>query len=226
MMTDFEYLTEFLIEEYHQNTYTNELSREDIREISNTLPNTDEWTKASFNDIKEEIRKKYGLSNRKLSRVIDIIKSHRKFCSNIGLEKPLAELSKTSLIKYINIYNSFMSKRYPNSAKDTPPKHINLKTYNKYAKELIASLPRESIICLYTLIELGKLYEYGEQYEHVYSEKYEHAKEEYFFSEYVSNILYNAMALKFINKALQMTGQKTLTNVLQGLASKHKVTQL
>ena len=212
-MNDFEYLTDFLIEEYQQKTYTDELSREDIREISAALPSIDGWTKSSFNDIKREIREKYKLSNTKLSCVINMIKSHREFCINIGLERPLDELPPSCLTAYINIYNSFQSKRFSNTPNNALPKYINNKTFLKYVNKLNLLLSKESIICIYTLIELGKLYDYGEAYENFYFEKKEIAKDEFFFSEYLSAILYNAKALVFIKKALKMTGQKTLITV-------------
>lgn len=78
--------------EYGTGTFTEELSRSQIEEISKLLPK-----KEKFNDeikgVKEKIKREYGLSSRKFDRVLKMIRRHREFSANMGVEKPFSYLS-------------------------------------------------------------------------------------------------------------------------------------
>ncbi|MDZ7641697.1 MAG: hypothetical protein U5J62_06730 [Desulfurivibrio sp.] len=80
-----EWLANYLIDEYSQGTFTKELSREDIEDISITLPNKDKWEEEIFVEIREELKSKYKIGSRRLSEALNIIQKHREFCVNIEL---------------------------------------------------------------------------------------------------------------------------------------------
>lgn len=222
MIERFESLTKYLIEEYEQKTFTAELSREDISEISRMLPHKRKWTHASFDSVKAKIRKKFNLSNRKLSRVLDVIKTHREFCTNIGLDLPITQIDSDVLMKYLSIYKRIQSKRT-----QSVPKlaaywlRYQRKTKARYIKEFEADLSREAVICIFTLIELGKLNYYGEAFDSLYL-KYEHdAEDEYKFSQYCYYITASSRAIEFLINGLTKIGQKSLLKcILNNSATK------
>ena len=110
----FDWLMGELVDEYATKTYTPELSRNDIHEIAKRLPCRDKWGADDFKKHKEEIKKEYGLSNHKFSKVLDLIQDHQQFCAEIGLEKPFPELTPEQFKTYIDIFKplqAFFRKR-------------------------------------------------------------------------------------------------------------------
>ena len=81
-------------------TFTKNLSREDIENVSRSLPKYEKWGEDQFIEIREEVKRKYNISNREFSKVLDIIKGHRKFCVNIGLENTYREISEEEFEAY------------------------------------------------------------------------------------------------------------------------------
>lgn len=88
------------IREYQLHTFTKNLSREDIENVSRSLPKYEKWGEDQFIEIREEVKRKYNISNREFSKVLDIIKGHRKFCVNIGLENTYREISEEEFEAY------------------------------------------------------------------------------------------------------------------------------
>lgn len=74
-------------------TFTKNLLREDIENVSRLLPKYEKWGEDQFIKIREEVKRKYNISNREFSKVLDIIKEHRKFRINIGLDNTYREIS-------------------------------------------------------------------------------------------------------------------------------------
>ncbi|WP_157209770.1 hypothetical protein [Marinimicrobium agarilyticum] len=81
-------LNSYLIDEYGMESFTKNLSRKKIFEIAELLPKKDHWNLDTFSESKKEIAKKYQISNRELSKAIDIIKNHFEMapCAHIKLE--------------------------------------------------------------------------------------------------------------------------------------------
>ncbi|MGL6525014.1 hypothetical protein ACSZNV_08295 [Aeromonas hydrophila] len=78
---------EFIIEEYRQGTFTKNLSRDDIRNLSKFLPPISEWhDKAKIKAIKSEFAKDYGVSTREVNEAIKLIRNNMEFSSNINSE--------------------------------------------------------------------------------------------------------------------------------------------
>lgn len=215
MMEEFEYLTNTLIYEYAQNTFTPELSREDLRQISHILPSKDTWSGESFDKVKEKIQSEFGLSNRKLSKAIDIIKNHKEFSHNIGIEKPLIFLTPKELSSYLETYRYLRSEKIYGKKtfeKDQleEVRHADAKCVEKVRTEL----SREAIVCLFTLIELGKLDYYSEALDFLYEKYDREACDDMEILEYCSYIINNTQALRYIEKACRKINQSDLLSIL------------
>ena len=208
MIERFECLTEYLIYEYTQKTYTAELSRDDIYEISKMLPNKEEWKLDTFDKIRADIRTKYTLSNRKLSEAIDIIKTHREFCINIGIELPIPQLTTDSIDKYVAIYKR-MHTSIPGGANSDDATRKRRQRKARCVKAM-KSLPQTAIVCIFTLVELGKLDYVGEEFDFLYEKYSRELEDDYDFTQYCSYIAASTKALSFLKKGLEKTGQQSL----------------
>lgn len=92
-----------IVEEYKQGTYTTKLSRYELELIAKELPDKELWKEECFDEKKEQIKQKCGLSSRKLSEAIDCIKSNSHLCSYIGMEIKLVDIPESELIKYVDL---------------------------------------------------------------------------------------------------------------------------
>ncbi|MGL5307817.1 MAG: hypothetical protein ACRC9Y_17060 [Aeromonas veronii] len=94
----------YLIREYSVKTFTNNLNREDIRNISNMLPPRSSWQDCDFDAVKREIRAIYGLGARELSSALNYILKVHDFSVSIKIEhKPLG-LSENDLLNFVDIW--------------------------------------------------------------------------------------------------------------------------
>lgn len=207
LMERFEYLTMFLIEEYQQKTFTKELSREDIREISKLLPLKEKWSLPNFDDIRANIRDKYKLSSNSLSTAINIIKLHREFCTNIGLELPLTQINKADLYLLINVFEKYQNVYTKADSAETRNKQKMV-----LVGQLASELPGKAIICFFTLVELGKLDYYSEAFDFLFQRHEGEAVNYCDLNFYCSVILNNIRALDYIRNALKKLGQISLIN--------------
>ena len=170
--------------------------------ISNILPDKEKWIFDDFEKIKLEIREKYNLSNRKLSKAIDIIKGHREFCINIGLELPLKQINTQYLNSYIRIHSEFQHRKHEEGW---------VSQIEATCKEIMSEIPNEAIICIYTLIELDTHDYFSEAFDPLYGQYKQKMEDEYSsLADYCSHIIVKGTALTNIKKALKKTGQKTL----------------
>tara|TARA_B110001469_G_C9638749_1_gene320780 strand:- start:44 stop:1297 length:1254 start_codon:yes stop_codon:yes gene_type:complete len=75
-------------------SFTPELNREELKQLSVELPDATEWeTSPEFDEVKGKWREEYKLSNRGFSRAVDFIKEHREFAANIGMAGSFVALS-------------------------------------------------------------------------------------------------------------------------------------
>ncbi|NJG69317.1 hypothetical protein, partial [Salmonella enterica] len=82
------------VEEHKTETRTKDLSREQLSELSDLLPNRDTWWNddSDFLIKKSEFIDKYDLSNKAFERAIKLIEGHREFAGNIGIESDISIL--------------------------------------------------------------------------------------------------------------------------------------
>ena len=78
-------------------TFTSKLNRSQIADISKKLPNISDWKSDKFDTAKMEICREYNLSSNEFSKVVDIIKKHREFSFNIGVEIKFKILSEKTI---------------------------------------------------------------------------------------------------------------------------------
>lgn len=104
VLMDLRHLTMALEDEFALGTWTKNLSRADIEEISNKLPKRSDWDSAYFDEMKDLIKRKYGLSSTEFSSALNIIQKHYRFCVNIDQEIPLEAISAGELKSLISTY--------------------------------------------------------------------------------------------------------------------------
>jgi hypothetical protein len=91
----------YIRREYETATYTSKLSRKQIEEVSNLLPNPEKY-KEKIKEVKAKVMKKYNLSSTDFDKVIKIIEAHPEFSLNYGKELILCEISPSTLNTLIN----------------------------------------------------------------------------------------------------------------------------
>ena len=90
------------MDEYSLGTFTKNLSRTDIWDISKRLPDYEEWKTEEFREIKEEIKQEYRLGSKEFSEAVNLIKQNRLFSANIGCEKIFGTITEEELKEYLS----------------------------------------------------------------------------------------------------------------------------
>lgn len=128
LCTGFTLYMDRLVDEYKTGTYTQKLNRKDIEIIAQSLPVFSEWKNDYFDDIKQNLKIKFGIGSKELSEAINIIKNHFKFRRYIYPNEYQLPLSKDKLIDII---------------------------MEKYNQNDVNKFTLEEVACLRTIIELG-----------------------------------------------------------------------
>ena len=113
VMEKFDELIYFLrncMDEYSLGTFTKNLSRTDIRDISKRLPDYEEWKTEEFREIKEEIKQEYRLGSKEFSEAVNLIKQNRLFSANIGCEKIFGTITEEELKEYASLVKYYFEK--------------------------------------------------------------------------------------------------------------------
>lgn len=135
-----------LVDEYKTGTYTKKLNRKDIETIAQYLPVFSEWRNDYFDDVRNDLKKRFNIGSKELSEAINVIKNHFEFRRYIYPNEYQLPLSKDKLIDII-------TEKY------------NQKDVNKFTLEEVA--------CLRTIIELGTAVTGGSYYSENYQELFE-----------------------------------------------------
>lgn len=180
-MTSFDWLIDYLYDEYRACTYTKHLHREDIERIAKMLPVYTDWEKDEFRKIKIDIKKQFEIGSKELSQVICIIKEHMEFKRYLFPDIYELEISEDKLIKFIN---------------------------NKFSIDDLELFTNEEISCIRTLVELGTSISNGKYYSEYYKKLYEkyldEIKNEHYQRE--SNYGYGIRNINRIQKGLEKIG--------------------
>lgn len=113
VMEKFDELIYFLrncMDEYSLGTFTKNLSRTDIWDISKRLPDYEEWRTEKFREIKEEIKQEYHLGSKEFSEAVNLIKKNRFFSENIGCEKIFGTITEEELKEYASLVKYYFEK--------------------------------------------------------------------------------------------------------------------
>lgn len=140
---DFTLYMDCLVDEYKTGTYTKNLNRKDIKIIAQSLPVFSEWRNDYFDDVKNDLKKKFNIGSKELSEAINIIKNHFEFRRYIYPNEYQLPLSKDKLIDIVT---------------------------KKYNKEDVNKFTIEEVACLRTLVELGTAVMGGSYYSENYQE--------------------------------------------------------
>ena len=101
---EFELVADALSYEYGQGTYTDKLSREDLRSLAKALPPRDSWKESTtFDDIRKDQMKTYGLSGNDFTRAVKVIEGHHELAATIGAHRPLADVDPETLERLISM---------------------------------------------------------------------------------------------------------------------------
>lgn len=82
--------------EYQTATFTKDLSREQIEDISKLLPSPQQFSE-KIKEAKRIIKEKYGIGNNKIDSIIELIDEHPEFAANRGKEVPLISIREEAL---------------------------------------------------------------------------------------------------------------------------------
>lgn len=82
--------------EYETGTFTKDLSREQLGEISKMLPRPQEFVD-KIKAVKEEVKAKYRIGSNKFDEALTIIRKNREFSCNMGKELVFPHLSESTL---------------------------------------------------------------------------------------------------------------------------------
>lgn len=93
----------YLCREYAVGTFTKKLSREDIRDIAKMLLPRKAWKDPAFDECKDKIKKKYGIGSKEFSEALNLIQEHKEFCTYIGMEQKVGNISECELRGYVRL---------------------------------------------------------------------------------------------------------------------------
>lgn len=205
-----------LYSEYSQGTFTTNLSRKQLRDISIELPDYEEWNNSSFKQIKESIRIKYNISSSELSKAIDIIRKKRFLAVNIGLEIPFKNFSNYFIQNFsqiIQLVQEELDSAVPvvklgefNCTKETIDNRDKILPF-------ISKFTKEDKCLFHTFIEVGMLSTkyYDEELEKVYN--YIYSIIDYWNDEYLYSKLRLVLRGDF-KQGLEICGQRTIIEKL------------
>lgn len=200
-LKDLIYLTRSIQNEYGLGTYTADLSRKDIQNISLELMNKNQWTKNKFRENKESIKAKYNIGSGKLSKIINVIQNHYEFCLNIGEERQIHDLSPTEMNYFIQSWIDHYK-----LLDTSEPWDVN--TYRDTTSECSHKIAEN--ITLQATKWISAIYHIGR--DEAYCEE-----AEYYFNLYhddqaylIYHMIVKSKFLEFFPEGLKRMGQKTL----------------
>jgi hypothetical protein len=160
-------------EECATGSYTKECSRADLKEIAAMLGDHATWRDSDFEEKKAHIRKRFGLSSRKLSAAIAAIRKSRPLAARVGLEENLKYLTDEKAVAVLENW----AKAHPEHGHDAD--HLGtdfwkrdfskIDEHAQRARELNEAVLRllslEELSDLQVLFYIGRDNVHGEHYE-------------------------------------------------------------
>lgn len=93
LLSEFNSLNVFLIDEYACGSFTTKLSRPELFDIALRLPKRNQWGTAEFDIAKAALRDEYGLSSNDYCKALNIIQAHYEMSQHIDVVVPLFAVS-------------------------------------------------------------------------------------------------------------------------------------
>lgn len=184
VMEKFDELIYFLrncMDEYSLGTFTKNLSRTDIWDISKRLPDYKEWKIEKFREIKEEIKQEYHLGSKEFSDAVNLIKQNRLFSANIGCEKIFGTITQEELKEYASLVKYYFEKDKSKKGDVTGGDRLDKVQQNaEILKKYLSNISMETLntlLCFYDMSnrslaveKLEDVYEYivGSSFDEMY----------------------------------------------------------
>ena len=170
------FLSDKIVRERSLGAYTKELSRVELKRLSEQLPPIGSWKYGDdFQVTKEKWKVEFELSNTAFSRAVDFIKSHREFSGNIMNYHDFMAINEGILSKVMDLAHEVQEHNIAENKKnrlgtsffdlaglDKVPKEYEL--YPKIKRELT----REIVADVNTLFYLSRDGYYSEEYEFLF----------------------------------------------------------
>lgn len=205
------YFLKNCIREYQLRTFTKNLSREDIENISRLLPKHEKWHEKQFNEIKDEVKREYNISNNEFSKALDIIRAHRRFCVNIGLEKPFLEIPKGEFEAYaVMVHQAIIERQREEEGNYDLWSLSNSLIVSQEQRKYEVKIQISTLNLLLTFSEMGNTEMEAEMLEQVFEF---HSKSAY-SKEYMIRKLRSEQSCKKIIVGLRKCGQLSYENRL------------
>lgn len=207
--------TAYLCKEYGTGTFTKSLSREDIRNISCTLPQRNEWKEDSFDVCKKAIKKKYSIGSKEFSDALNIIQKHRQFGENIGMEILLGDIPEEQLKEYAELVIAMDDGENISTGRRLSDGLLESLTVvqNKARRrnDLAKNISDDTLTCLFVFRELGNsMGIFSEEADRIL----EHFRKAKFDRMYMLKKVEKIPVLKRILLGMDRCGQTTYYNVI------------
>ena len=219
-----------LKDEYSLGTFTNTLSRFDLEAITKRLPPLSAWGSDEFTELKRSIMQEYHLSSNEFSKALDVIKKHRLFASEIGIELPLKYANTMTFVTFLK----HIDKLYPQNEKFAAPNYSNYSDCDRQKfveserslwdsiESCKASMSATEIADMIAVYTFGREeYDACEFYEQILEEQLAEVADsspgnDSKLNEYLYHYLSKFNLREFIEKGLQSLGQqKILSDIRQ-----------
>jgi HEPN domain-containing protein len=167
------FLTEHLQEEYALGTFTTQLSRKDLENISKKLPKRDQWKDDSFTKISHDIQNEFGIGKNQYSTALKTIQAHPTFASWIGVPIPLQHATTAQFLLFTEQWRLIHPKREyteslgHNYIEDAAARFASYQADAEVKKNALKTLLTIPVLAL---AEIGAIYQLGK--ERTYSERY------------------------------------------------------
>lgn len=179
--------------EYYTGTHTKNLSRSDIEEISEKLPEYIHWKDENFKLLTEKILIQYSISKSEFDKSLIIIKNHIVFCNNIGFEI---------------IYKSFSPNTFSNIAK------LILNSNNPNKDESMAIIKSISILDQVLILTFWEIGNYNAYFAESLDSVYKHFNDLYIHENYFLSKFTKSFESSFFS-GLKKCGQLTYISKLK-----------
>ncbi len=93
--------------------FTAECSRRDLMEIARALPPRADWSLASFDAARDDIRHRFSLSSNAFTRALNVIQANREMGALIGLEFTLSHLTDRKVLDILAAWSALYPPREP-----------------------------------------------------------------------------------------------------------------
>lgn len=206
-------MNDYLLDEYSVKSFTTKLSRMELFYLAEDLPLRDEWRDEGFKEIKNNLKKSYGLSSNDLTKAIRIIEANYEMSYLIGKTLELKGVTKDNLMLFLDKWqcmkNIYESQNYQDSSKQE----------RKVIDYLVETITSENLAGIYALFYFSRNnLMFSEVYLIIYEEELVRIKNEFKKGtntwEVFLNIFDKLTLMQHILKSLCFLGHKELADYL------------